>query len=336
MIQIKDNYKLSLVKSMFGGAFYLNILVTQTSAFASDSLIRLIKRIDNAVVFGCDPLSYNMNSVNQLVYKFFQTPRIDEPKEYIQSINTICDLNKIDLVIPVMDNEIRMFTKYQELINFKIILPDQTIVDLFHDKQSASIAIKDIGIQIPKIITDLRNESKVIFRDRIGIGSHGIYIVDLKTAQYIENRFNNNTFIQEYLCGDEYTVDVMTDKNGIPKIILPRKRITIINGLSYRCQIIKQDRLIELCKKIYSEFLIPGLSNVQFIVCDGEPFFIELNTRFAATGIAGIMASYNYISQFLEHFVLKNEIETLEMNMKDIAWNSIITRYYGETISKFE
>ncbi len=331
---LTDNYKLSCVI----GEDKMNILVTQTSAFAASSIIKLINRIDNMdiTIHGSDKLSKSMNSANQMVDKFHKTPSTENSDQYIESINQICLKNNIDLVIPVMDDEIRIISNHKNDLKFKCIIPEDNIIRLFHDKLEASIAINDIGVPIPNILYDLRNSSKVIFRNRIGIGSHGIYIVDLKEVQYIENRFTPDIFIQDFIDGEEYTVDVLADCNGNPVLIIPRKRITIINGLSYRCKVVQEQSLIDACYKIYSHFKIPGLSNAQFIIKDGNLYFIELNTRFAATGIAGIMASYNYIYDFLNHFVNNEPMKPLEECMKCVAWNSIITRYYEETISYFE
>ncbi len=316
----------------------MNVLITQTSAFAASSLIKLINRIDdiNITIHGSDKLPKSMNSANQMVDKFHRTPSTQKPERYIESINQICFENNIDLVVPVMDDEIRIFSNHKNDLCFKCVIPEDDIISLFHDKLAASVAVNNIGVPIPNILYDLRNSSKIIFRDRIGIGSHGIYIVDLREAKYIENRFTPNIFIQDFIDGEEYTVDVLADYNGNPVLIIPRKRMTIINGLSYRCKIVQEQSLIDTCYKIYSRFKIPGLSNAQFIIKDGNLYFLELNTRFAATGIAGVMASYNYISDFLNHFVNNKPMKSFQENMKCIAWDSIITRYYEETISYFE
>lgn len=313
----------------------MKILITQTSAFAAVSLIKLINRIKNIdiIVYGSDFRPLYWNSANQMVSKFFLSPTLDDECNYIDFINKLYLDLMIDLVIPVMDDEIRVISKHRDEVKFKCILPNDEIINIFHDKYIASISVNKNGIPIPSIVYDLRNSSKVIFRDRVGIGSHGIYIADLRKDQYIENRFNNDVFIQEYIDGDEYTVDVLTDKVGNPKLIIPRKRITVINGLSYRSQIINEKRLIEICKIIYSKYCIPGLSNVQFIIRDRDIFFIELNTRFAATGIASAISSYNYIEDFLNHFVNNIPIKSLEENMNCVSWNTVVTRYYEETFS---
>ena len=80
--------------------------------------------------------------------------------------------------------------------------------------------------------------------------------------------------------------------------------------------------------------MIPGLSNVQFILKNNEAWFIELNPRFAGTGIASSLASFNILIPYLQHFLEKKDMDDYDRYMSFVAWNSIITRYYEESIFK--
>lgn len=93
----------------------------------------------------------------------------------------------------------------------------------------------------------------------------------------LTNFSTDEAFLQECINGDEYTVDVFCDRNGKHHIIIPRKRIEIRNGMSFKTQLLYDKEIIEETKAICSIFKIPGLWNVQYIKNEDGVFFIELN-----------------------------------------------------------
>ena len=172
----------------------------------------------------------------------------------------------------------------------------------------------------------------MIFRKRCSVSSQGIYIVDLSKASHIENHFHTDWFAQKYETGTTYVVDIFADKNGSPKLILPRKSLEKQMGSAFRSQIVKHDKLIQICKQIYSKYRIPGLSNVEFIENDSGIYFIEINLRIGGSASEGMIASFNYIEQYLDHFVNGANLESLEYYMNCVAWESIVSRYYDEVL----
>mgnify|MGYP000296749374 FL=1 len=103
-------------------------------------------------------------------------------------------------------------------------------------------------------------------------------------------------------------------------------------GSAFRSQIVKHDKLIQICKQIYSKYRIPGLSNVEFIENDSGIYFIEINLRIGGSASEGMIASFNYIEQYLDHFVNGANLESLEYYMNCVAWDSIVSRYYDEVL----
>ena len=81
---------------------------------------------------------------------------------------------------------------------------------------------------------------------------------------------------------------------------------------------------------IYINYLV--FCNLDFKVNNGEYYFIELNVRFAGSGIFSIIASFNYIETYLEHFVLNETLHDMDYYMKYVCWDSIVTRYLEELI----
>lgn len=312
----------------------MNVLLTHVSRMGTLCWIKCLRRITSIeiVIYGTDvkPLGYSSGS--QLVDHFIQINPSLNQEEYLNQIYNLCNKLSIDILITVMDDELGIFLKNKKRFQQYLYYLDYDCFNIFHDKLIASLKMQEIGILIPKIITNPFGKHKVIFRNKIGIGSNGIYVVDLEKEQFIENRFQKDKFLQEYIEGEEFTVDVLTDNQGLPLLIVPRKRLEIRQGISFICQIVKDEEIISICKKIYSTFKIPGISNVQFIKNNTGLYFIELNPRLGGTSIASVIAGFNFTELYLQHNLLNKPVKTLEEYQNLIAWGSIVSRDYEEYI----
>lgn len=308
----------------------MNILITHATKRGAITLIKTLRRVYSLPIkiFGCDEVRVGHESGTLLVDYYVA---LDSTTPYVEQLKHICLRNAIDILLSVIDDENILLAKHRDELPVGY-LPSVEVLEMFQDKLQATLAIAELGLSTPRIVHDLCIENKVIFRDRISVGSEGIYVVDLNTEKFIENRFKRYSFIQEYMDGQEYTVDIFADKDGIPKLIIPRWRIEIKNGISFVCQTVKQDAIISACQKIYEAYRIPGVSNVQFIVHNNDPYFIELNPRFAGTGIASILSAFNYFDLYLRHFCLGEQVPSYDELMKSVAWGSIISRYWEESV----
>ena len=185
----------------------------------------------------------------------------------------------------------------------------------------------------PRIYSDIYSVDceKVIIRKKQSIGSQGI-IIKSKNMLSLSDFNNCDYFVQEYIEGTEYTVDILADRYGDVKLVVPRKRLQIKNGVSTKVEISQDIEIIDLCKFIYNKYCIPGLSNVQFIKKGNSIYFLELNMRFAGMGIASILASYDYISDYILYLMCNKDLGDFTNNMKKIKWGTLICRYYEETV----
>lgn len=237
-------------------------------------------------------------------------------------------------MIPILDEELYLFSKARLQDYVKLLIPNIETIELFRNKLLASIELNKMYPKIsPQIYFDISSVDceKVILRKKQSIGSQGIIIKDRKQLTFSD--FNNcEYFVQKYIEGSEYTVDILSDNYGNIKLIVPRKRLQIKNGVSTKVEITYDRRIIDLCRLIYDKHCIPGLSNVQFIKKGNLLYFIELNMRFAGTGIAGVLASYDYISDYILYLTCNEELGDFTSNMKKIRWGTIICRYYEETV----
>ena len=314
----------------------MNILINNLHGNVSTSLVKLLKRLKSLdiIIIGTDTSEYGTFSGSMMVDKYYVAPRIEDEKSFLDFLYLLSSKEKIDLLIPSCDAEAVILSKHKDYLPIPYYIADKETVSLFKDKLLASSYLKEKGFDIPQIITDLRNESKIIFRKRNSVRSQGIYIVDLLKEQYIKNLFNDDYFIQSFIPSESYIVDVMTDKNGVPQLIIPRLNYEIRDFTAYRSKLVNDLELISLSKNICKLFYLPGFFNIDFKKYEGKNYFIELNVRYAASGIFSAIGSFNYLQIYLEHFVNDKKLLGFDYYMKKVKWGSVISRYYEEFIDE--
>lgn len=320
----------------------INVLITHVSYQASAG--SFIKMLRNSVkykcyIVGCDSLEKGFSSGSMLVDKFYHISS-SESSPYIDTIKKIIADENINLVISAEEEDLILFKKNKIEQALYPHIADYSIFELFKDKHLATQTLKQKGFTVPRTImnlSDFNSSSKELYirRKRVSCGSRGITIYGRDEIKKDYLFFDDDYITQEFLKGKMYTVDVFCDKNGKLCSIIPREILASKDGTTFKCIVTKEETLINICKEIYSLYCIPGISNIQFIV-DEKPHFIELNPRAAATMIASSIASFNYMEMYISHFLYNENLPTYEELMSSVKWNSVVSRYYQETICHLE
>ena len=316
----------------------VNILITHVSYQAcAGSIIKLLRNSQKYSfnIIGCDAIEKGYSSGSMLVDRFYCVLTKD-PINYIKEINNIVSIEKIDLIFSAEEEDLILFKRHKIQHALYEYIPEISIFELFRDKYYATQEINKKGISVPKNIMNyneflLSNSNTFIKRKRVSCSSRGITILD--RHEILENyEFYSTEYItQEFVRGKMYTIDVLCDKEGSPHLIIPRRTLASKDGTTFKCIIENIKELRDICKKIYSIYRIPGLSNIQFIVAD-KPYFIEMNPRSAATMIASALSSVNIMDLYISHFLLNEDLPVYNEIMKSVKWDSVVSRYYEETI----
>lgn len=311
----------------------MNILITQVSKMGAVCWIKCLKRIKSMqlTLYGIDKYPFGYSAGSQYVDHYYRVPYEFYDAKYTEFLVSFCRKNNVKLILVAVDEELELLIKNNAFKDM-LVTPTHKVFSLFHDKYVATKAISKLGIKTPAIITDPFGKKKVIIRDRVGAGSRGIYVIDLEKESYIENRFQADKFMQEYVDGEEYTVDILTNKSGMPIVIVPRRRIEIHQGISFKCKLTKDEEIIDICKRIYKEYNIPGITNIQFIKNNTGVYFVELNPRIGGTTIASVIGGFNLAELFIKHYLFNEDTKDLEYYNSLFTWNSIISRDYTELI----
>jgi carbamoyl-phosphate synthase large subunit len=126
-----------------------------------------------------------------------------------------------------------------------------------------------------------------------GKGSQGAALCRDRQALDVRLREGDEVLIQEYLPGDEYSVDVFADLDGRPVVAVPRLHLGRVERVSVRGQVLHHEGIESLCMRLARALRVKGPVSVQ-LRCDarGEPRLLEVNPRMGGgaffTALAGI------------------------------------------------
>jgi carbamoyl-phosphate synthase large subunit len=266
-------------------------------------------------------------------------------KNWLKMIITIIKKNKIDYVIPGLDFELPIFSKFQKTIesecNCKIIISNFKIINIFRDKWKTIEYLRKNGFPYPKSSLPLNiksflknNKFPIIVKPRTSSTSKNVYLTkninELKKAIKI----CKNPIIQEYLYknNNEYTCGVLFDVKKdklISKITLNRE---LKNG-NTRIARLRNNNKFRIINKFISQVtkkIKPnGPLNFQLCLTQKGPLIFEINPRFSGTTPFRALFGLNEVEYLLNALEGKKQ-KKIKIN------EGVIIRYFEDYFIKNE
>jgi carbamoyl-phosphate synthase large subunit len=293
------------------------ILLEASGCLSSHYMIKAVKEAGYLV---CGSDISDFNSAKYFCDDFIIFPKVSDSLLWEKVERSLKEHN-INVVIPTFDEMMIDWAKMSE--HFKneginvVISPLETI-EICQDKWKTYEFFNSIDVSTPR--TSLEAEYSLI-KPRNGRGGEGIFEND-----FLKEIDMKNLISQEKVTGQEYTVDVFFDRNGLPVYIIPRMRIDIKDGKSTKGIVVKNDKIDEAIRFISTKIKFVGAINFQlFKKGNGELIFLEINPRLAGGSALGFCASENWVSLMVRNIIEEKEIEPVKIN-----YEAKMMRYYAE------
>lgn len=243
-------------------------------------------------------------------YNFFPAPLVTAPS-YINFITELINKHKIDVYIPLIDEEIEVAHKIKQLVpSLKLLSPTLAFSLLSMRKDLLMQELHKHKISsIPTWTGDAFNweDGKEYFVKPIsGRGSRGIRKINSKQeleAYYILEKYKpQDILIQECIKGQEYTVGVLINENDDILYISCRK-ILIKKGITIKAITENNPQIETAIQEINKQLKPKGPINVQlYITPEGEIKIFEINPRFSTTSIMSYEDGKDEIGLWLKFF----------------------------------
>ena len=262
-------------------------------------------------------------------------PEVCDEEEYKKRLFEVVAKYGVQVLMPSSGFDIYEYSKYrqelQEEYGAVAVVSDPKSLEICRDK-ALTFETLDGKFETPFTTRD-PNKVKgfpVIAKPRLGKGSENIFKVDdEKDLAYVTSKFEKDTMIfQEYLAGQEYTIDVLCDLDKKPLLAVPRIRLQTRGGISTVGRI-KRDKKIESeCLRIAKHIGIRGPCCIQMKEISNEdptPRLIEINPRMGGGTIFTTLAGANFPSMILQM------VAGAKLEMPKIS-EITVARYFEEII----
>lgn len=217
----------------------------------------------------------------------YRVPLATDP-DYLGEILSICEAERVRLVVPTIDDELPLFGEAREQFRDKGTLvacsPASTAI-LCNDKFATCQHLLQEGVSaaqtyVPSTLP-ANPRLPLFIKPRIGRGAVKAFQVRSAEELTFFLGYVEDPVIQEYLEGPEYTLDVLCDFKGRPLSIVPRERVVIRAGVIDRGRTVNDRRLIALAEAACAALPFAGPINIQCRMRAGEPVIFEINPRFS-------------------------------------------------------
>ncbi|MDP4552067.1 ATP-grasp domain-containing protein [Alkalihalobacillus macyae] len=341
----------------------LTILITGIGSPGAPGVIKSLRAVNeyDFYIVGIDINPYI--AAKAMVDKYLVGPKASDAN-YIEKLLLICSEEKVDVVLPMVSQELLLFSKHIKefrkigtevsVSNCQSLLKAMNKGNLFKFLDEKGVSVPEYSIvytpnELQKAILKMGYPSNpVCMKPTISDGSRGFRILDKKknllnqlyfekpSSLYIgfQELFNQlqgvssipETIVMEYLPFEEYSIDILA-RNGQVITAIPRLREEIVNGISVKGTIVKDNEIINYTSNIVKELGLHGNIGVQVRRDKNrQPKIIEINPRIQGTIVHCTAAGVNL--PFLA-FKLAKHLPISHDELK-VRWGLRLARYWEE------
>jgi carbamoyl-phosphate synthase large subunit len=207
-----------------------------------------------------------------------------------------CRTLGVDVVLPTVDAELQPLARAREefaAAGVALLLAPAAALDVILDKLTLAEHCAGV-VRVPR--TELFGPSldpagwtyPVVVKPRRGSGSRGVVIVDsaaeLAALDRSPNFIEQGLIVQEFLPGEEYSVDVLADAAGQVIASVPRLRARVDSGVSVGGRTVHDAEIEWFGRAVAQATGVTYVANVQCRrTAEGIPALLEVNPRMPGT-----------------------------------------------------
>lgn len=261
---------------------------------------------------------------------FYTVPSAESP-DFIEALLEVATQEKVDVILPQVTRELLPLA--ENLSRFQargiaVAVASKEAIERANDKWLVLEAANKCGVPGPQSRltyseADLRQavedfgypEKKVVVKPRVSNGLRGLRILseeawdverflrekpgslEIRLDELITILRNGQwpeLIVQEFLPGEEYTIDVFRGRHGT--VAVPRLREEIRSGITFRAKVELKEDLQTFALRLADELGLQYAFGFQFKLSDeGIPKLLECNPRVQGTMVTAALAGCNII-----------------------------------------
>ena len=269
----------------------MNILIL--SAGTRNKIVQYFKKElngkGNVVATDCSNLAPAIYEAD----KFYIVPRIDADN-YIDIILDICQKEKIDILISLIDPELSLIAKNIEkfkAIGVNPVISDYDKVEMCFNKYEMYKFLINNNFKTAKSYINKEEFYKDLEDGKITFpvfvkpvtGSASININKITSKEELEVlwKMSDPLIIQEFMNGQEYGIDTYIDMISKETVLIfLKKKLKMRAGETDKALSVKNEKLFKLIKEFVEKAGLVGIIDIDVFEVDGEYYISEVNPRF--------------------------------------------------------
>ncbi len=244
------------------------VMVTGVGGASGMYTAKILKETGYYVV-GTDANGFAAGSV--ICDDFCVVSKANNREDFVKDIKRLLERFEIDVVLPNVDEELMIFA--QE--DLKAIISNvDTIYSCINKWAFYLDCHNDFLVPYTELVSKMDlckfwkdYQNRVIVKPIYGRGSKDIYVFDYPYEAISAKApmgFNFGSIVQEYIEGDEITVDVLIGKDGC-MFVAPRYRVHTYGGVSQVGRTVYHSEAMKASHAICHHLDFYGPINIQFI-----------------------------------------------------------------------
>jgi carbamoyl-phosphate synthase large subunit len=230
---------------------------------------------------------------------FEMVPRMDD-SAFADALDMILKKYEIDFILPGSDLDLKYFLENHNSSSVRVLDSGQALKKFLSKSESAEF-FKQQGLKVPPIYQRSNVQAyPCVLKEDLGHGSVNQFKIFSDAELEVFWPRLSKAFIQEWVEGKEYTIDVFSDHNCKIVNILPRVREKVRAGVSDVGYVSINKKIIDMILSINEKFELKGPWNIQCIEKNNEFYFLEINPRFSGGIPLTIAAGLDFCQNLLE------------------------------------
>lgn len=302
----------------------VNILITSVGSVNGINTLKALEGKGYKLVSGdAEELSAGL----WMTKRKYIFPKADDPA-LIPAVMQVCKYEKINVIFPTHSKDILKLSEFTEgfkELGLYMCLSPTEIYLITENKLTCGKVLKEMGIDVPEVY-EKEIKYPAIIKPINCSGTKNTYKLNNEIdLEYYKDL--SDSFISEFIEGQEYVVDGVSDLEGKVIACLPRIRIEARGGLCVKAQIVKEKELEAIAKKIAECLKMVGAWNIQLIKNNIRTVVIDVNNRLPAGGTPLDLASGLNIPDIMVHLALGEKVKKPKLK-----YGLKMMRYYDALI----
>jgi carbamoyl-phosphate synthase large subunit len=275
-------------------------------------------------------------------------PAMDDP-DYVPALAALCAQHDVGAVLPLTDLDIEILARAREEQRLPALVPSAEVARATYDKYETHLLLSGLGLPSPPTVLpcdDLEAlEYPVMVKPRRGSGARSIHLAhDAAQARFFIDYVQDApsaarprglpaaepVMIQRAMGGPELSIDCLGDRDGRCLNAIPRTMLESRGGESIKGQVVHDEELIDLGRRVVEALHVRGPATVQvFRDPDVGLGITDVNTRFGGAFPAPVYAALPGRS-YPELIVRMAAGEHVEPHVGEFRAEMTFTRYYWQ------